>query len=355
MTNVDPSGLDAEEKSTADGGRAPGLARRTKVAIWTASGVAATLIGVAGIVVPMVADAQSRSTSTDTLVIDPTTAPEGAALATSAPLAAAPEVDLGLDVVEVEPDNGPKGPGTDMTFWVPIDAPWASFPDDAQAQPAWSGCTQAQFDWLTTHAVSRPSPGGLLDLVNSATDGGALSVRSIRAEGELVPQSPARITVYCEGGGTGAGGEYTVVKVTLGDASPATVIASSVLPVGSLFTQDLAPGQAGQIFLSVDTADPTKDFEGKIVADVVAGEDESTFTIDDGVLWRSAPSVRAGVIKVAWEDGVTRCVPMPVAEPLFEQSTWGTRSTMPSSIAFEGTPCAPADIASWIAGLPVEY
>ncbi|GEP49165.1 hypothetical protein FVP74_11900 [Microbacterium saccharophilum] len=205
------------------------------------------------------------------------------------------------------------------------------------------------------HSVSQPKPGGLLDFVNSATDGGALSVRSIRAEGDLVAQSPARITVWCEGAGTGAGGEYTIVKVVLGDESPATVIASSVLPVGSLFTQDLAPGQAGQIFLSVDTADPTKDFEGRIVADVVAGEDESTFTIDEGVLWRSAPSVRSGVIVVAWEDGVMRCAPMPVTAPLFEQTQWGTRNTMRNPDAASGPACAPADLATWIAGLLVEY
>lgn len=331
----------------------------TKAIIWTASGVVATLIGIAAIAVPIVADAQRRATSTDTLALNPTTGPDEGSLPTSTPLAA--EAVLDLDVAEVSTKPRPDGPGVDMKFWVPVDAPWATFPDDGWAQEAVSnvrGCSQAQFDWLVAHAASRATQGGLFDFVNTAAEGGALSIRSIRAEGEFVAQDPPRIQVDCNGGGYGEGDDYTVVEVTLGADSPATIIASSVLPVGSVFSRDLAPGEVGQLVVMVATLDPQQDFEGRIVADVVAGTSESTITIEEGVLWRSAPAVRAGIVNIDGADGILRCVTLPVPAPLFEDSTFGGGpfSTMPQYYApNDGWPCTPAELEEWIGGLAVEY
>lgn len=373
MSNEDPIDADAgAPAAAAAAGEAdtvaavdateegPGRRRRTKAIVWTTAGILATAIGAASIAIPMIADAQRRSTSTDTLVVDPTTEPEAAALATSAPLAAA-AVDPGLDFTEQDTIPVDDGAGADMTFWVPVDAPWATFPDDGWQQEGTAngyGCSQAQYEWLVDHAVSKPTMGGLYDFVNSATDGGALSIRSIRAEGEFVPQTPARIQVSCEGPGYGEGNDYTVIDVALGADAPATVTASSVLPVGSLFARDLAPGEMGTIVLQISTLDPQQDFEGRIVADVVAGTEESTVVIEEGVLWRSAPAVRSGVVHISMIDGVLRCMPLTVTEPLFEESEWGggPYSTMKGFFEpSEGMPCTPADLATWIGGLPVEY
>lgn len=60
---------------------------------------------------------------------------------TSAPVAAA--VDLGLDFSEQDTSPVADGAGANMTFWVPVDAPWSTFPDDG-----WQGCSQAQYAWL---------------------------------------------------------------------------------------------------------------------------------------------------------------------------------------------------------------
>lgn len=148
-----------------------------------------------------------------------------------------------------------------------------------------------------------------------------------------------------------------MINVALGADAPATVTASSVLPVGSLFARDLAPGEMGTIVVQLSTLDPQQDFEGRIVADVVAGTEESTVVIEEGVLWRSAPAVRSGVVHVSMVDGVLRCVPLPVTYPLFEESQWGGPfSTMPQYYeTSDGTPCTPAELATWIGGLGVEY
>jgi len=364
MTNDDsvPEHAAAENndvREPTDAGAPASRRRRTKAIVWTAAGIAATLIGAASIAVPLIADAQRRTTSTDTLVLNPTNEPEAAPLPTSAPVAAA--VDVGLDFSEVNTNPTSGGAGANMTFWVPVDAPWASFPDDGWAQPQSSGsygCSQAQYDWLVAHAVSEATSGGLFDFVNAATDGGALAIRSIRAEGAFAPQTPARIQVDCEGPGYGEGNDYTVIEVVLGADAPATVIASSVLPAGSLFTRDLAPGEVGQIIMTIATLDPQQDFEGRIFADVVAGTEEATVTVQEGVLWRSAPAVRSGVLNISMDDGVLRCVGLPVSDPLFEESSWGggPYSTMPQYYApNDGAPCAPGELENWVGGLAVEY
>lgn len=169
----------------------PTRRNRTKAIIWATAGVVATAIGAASIVVPMIADAQQRTTSTDTLVLNPTSAPKADALPTSAPVAAA--LDLGLDFTEQNTIPVEDGAGADMTFWVPVDAPWATFPDDGwQLDGAGNayGCSQAQYEWLVDQAVSKPTSGGLYDFVNSASDGGALSIRSIRPKASSSRRRP---------------------------------------------------------------------------------------------------------------------------------------------------------------------
>jgi hypothetical protein len=342
----------APQPSDADeGADAPPRRSRAKVLLWATGSVAATAIGIASIVVPLVSDSQRRTTSTDTLVIDPTSEPVAAGLPTSGPVADA--VDVGFASSEVEQDTM-SGPGMDVSFAVPIDAPWSTFPDDGGQQGP--GCSQAQYDWLVTHQVPDATQGGLFDFLNNATDGGALSIRSIRAEGAFARQEPARVVVHCEGNGTGAGDDYTIVKVTLGVDEPGTVLASSVLPIGSPFSRDLAPGEVGQVMVLLATSDPEQDFEGRIVADVVAGEQERTVTIEEGVLWRSAPAIRAGAVNISW-DGVLQCVDVPVTSPLFEGSDWGgPYTTMPQYYdTFPSTACSPADLGAWIKGLSVEY
>lgn len=354
MTSDETAGAESE---TEVGQKKTGstMRRRTKVIIWTTCSVVAAVIGVASVAVPMIADAQRRATSTDTLVLNPTTEPDTGGLATSAPLAAAPDVAPALGLSEVDLDPVDDGPGANMTFWLPVDAPWASFPDDGWQQAGVGnvyGCSQSQYDWLVANSVSKATQGGLYDFVNSASDGGALSIRSVRAEGDFVAQTPARVQVDCEGPGSGAGDDFTVVEVTLGTDAPATVIASSILPVGSLFSRDLAPGEVGQVFIQVATPDPTQDFEGRIVADVVVGSAESTIAIEEGVLWRSAPAIRAGVVSISMDDGKLRCVALPVTYPLFE----GSYSTMPQYYGpVDGVACSPAELEPWIRGLAVEY
>lgn len=358
MTNEESTHASSELPDEGVNERSP-RPGRTKRIVWVTGSIVGTLIAVTSIAVPLVADAQRRTTSTDTFALNPTAEPNADGMPTSAPLAAEPDVSLGLDVAEQSTRPTSDGPGVDMTFWVPVDAPWATFPDDGEqnASSGNGGCTQAQFDWLVGHAASKATAGGLFDFVNTATDGGALSIRSIRAEGEFVAQDPARIQVDCEGGGYGEGNDYTVVEVTLGTTTPGTVIASSVLPTGSPFTRDLAPGEVGQIILTIATLDPEQDFEGRIIADVVAGTEESTVTIEEGFLWRSAPAVRSGAVNVDF-DGVLRCVTLPVVAPLFEDSSYGggPYSTMPQYYApNDGIRCTPDELSDWIGGLKSEY
>ncbi|KAA9083795.1 hypothetical protein [Microbacterium radiodurans] len=334
-----------------------GALARVKPAVWVVAGVLATVIGAASVVVPWIASSSQRTTAADSLVVDPPAA-EPTGLPSSQPLAAAPEALIGLEAASAD-QSFPTDAHSQQSFAIPADAPWQSFPDDGpqSGEAGMFGCSQAQMDWLGQHDVVADDVAGLLDLTNSATTGGALSIRSVRAEGAFAPQDPARIVVECEGFGSGAGDDYTVIQVMLGSDAPATVIASSVLPVGTIFVRDLAPGEIGQVILSLSTTDPTQDFTGRIVADVVAGEDEATVTLGEGMLWRSASAIRSGMIIVGGQDGVIRCAGIDVdpSAPLFEDSGWGPSSTMRTPWGADAPACAPTDIAGWVRELPRAY
>lgn len=259
---------------TAAPASGPEPGRRAR--LWRIAGIVAAvvvpIVTVATIVIPIVVDANQRVSSNDTL----TTA---------------------VSAVELESEKwgGDLTPGAGFSVALPLDAPLEEFPLDPEHQEG-LGCTQEQVDWLDAHRVVADGGSRLYDMRNAATAGGPITIDNVHVEGEFRPQDPGRFVFYCDGGGAGLEPDFVVLEVTLGDSSPAVVQydyrSDAVIPAGTVFTMDLAPGELVQLYVDVKTLEPLQDFYGQIVADVTVDGKPTTMVLQEGWLWRSPPAIR---------------------------------------------------------------
>ncbi len=228
------------------------------------SGVA-LVIGIAAIVVPLVAGA-GTTTSADTLDIVQR-APADSADGVS-PYANAPVIgSIMYPIVSTDPMNS--------NFWrVPVDAPFSTMPEGQMCDPA-------QMAWLAEHAEPG-RPVGLpveAQVRNSADTGASMSIGNIHADGELVPNSQV-VTLQC--GGIGGGGSQIILLAL--DGSPGVWGAPSgweenPQPEGAVATLNLAPGEIAELTFVI--AESTKRFKGRIVADVASPEAGTVVLVDD--------------------------------------------------------------------------
>lgn len=277
-----------DEDATTRADEVDGPLGRTPQRQWRLIGVIAgfvvPVVTIATLVIPILADAGQRESSADTLAVREDGTDQSPALAA-------------LDSVDLtsEPWGGAIHPGLGFSVDLPVDAPLETFPLDPSGQNG-LGCSQAQVDWLAQYRVVPDGGSELIDLRNTANSGGAITIRNVRVEGEFVRQDPARFIFYCDGGGAGTEPDFVVVEVTLGDPSPGIVKydyrSGSPIPPGTVFSMDLAAGELVQMYLEVETLDPSQDFFGRIVADVVVDGETQQIVLQEGWLWRSVPTIR---------------------------------------------------------------
>jgi len=198
------------------------------------------------------------------------------------------------------------------------DAPLATFPVSASADKGLPGCTDEQFAWLTKYGLA--ARGGIslneigagegiapeleYKLTNVATSG-AVSVRNLRVEGSFTSQNPPRFTFACVNGGIGGDEAPYWELATIGDSSPATYVVAPAADgywnadekldpalVGAPFTANLEPGGALELNLILKSPDSSRDFRGRIVGDVVIGDQTYREVLDEGFLQTAPASLR---------------------------------------------------------------
>jgi len=218
----------------------------------------------------------------------------------------------GVGTIVAEPYAGLIGNKIRSAAWNPwpirggqvwIDAPWAEFPvsDKPYVEGDEHSCTDQQIAWLTANGIPNPEQGhldgetlGLVseDLLNTAESGGAISVRNIRVEGEFLPDTRPRVSFWCFAGGVGGIEVPIYARAVIGDSTPAWFIENtdtfdSPTPldlIGTPVTINLAPGESTSFYLFLDTIDRSKDFKGRVVADVIAGDQTYLHVVDEGYL-----------------------------------------------------------------------
>lgn len=273
--------------------------------IWVVGSILAGVITVATIVIPWVADASQRPTSSETLV--------GDLHAKSAEPSAAPPTEAVASAITAFARD------SEYSGWisgsVSVDADWSSFPLDSAAEV---GCGDAQEVWLSSNGIPSLQPSVSGELLNTATTGGSLSLRNLRAEGEFVPQDPPRLRFSCYVGGIGAVSRPIWTSLTLGDNAPAVFIENTepqpigteTTPpnlIGTPFVHNLAPGEILQLTIFFETLDRGQDFVGRIVTDVIADGHTSEHVLAEGHLYASPGSVEA--VSGYYAFGQLHCIP----------------------------------------------
>lgn len=251
------------------------------------------LVTVATIVIPLIADANQRLTSAQTLEVGTsTTAPTAARTAPAAvgdAKAAVAASDLnsrelvGQSIAEQFPNSN---------WRVAADAPWDTFPV-SEADDVYT-CTSAQVEWLTKWGRRDIADiwNGYLTLTNTATDGSAMSVRNIHSVGEFIEPKSPEVAVYCA---LGTGGESSIIPLEqdLGTNHPAVFADSSGGgPQGAPATLNIAPGQYLQIFVDFKRGKHvTDDFSGSLVGDIVVGGTTTHTVLFNGFTREGAPAI----------------------------------------------------------------
>lgn len=279
----------------------PARRRSRRRLIISLGAAGATVITAATLVIPFVFDATQRQTSAETVEVverDVVVAAPAPSEAAAASVSAYNDLDFSGGHSEA---MGWRG-GT-----IAIDAPFTDMPLDTLEDR----CSDAQNAWLFEHGVpvdTRASVGDSTyilvtgDIQNTATTGGAVSLRNLRVEGEFeTPPSP-RFTISCQRGGEGAGAPPIWTTAVLGDPSPAVYMENPLgdgsggpgTPpdlIGTPFTENVAPGQYSQLFLLLSGIDDTRDFTGRVVTDVVVGTETYEAVLKEGYLQVAAPAI----------------------------------------------------------------
>ena len=267
---------------------------RGRVVAVAAGGIAATLIGVFAIVVPLAATAGEKQSSPQSVVAHDAGTPDVDR--------AIPAVSDGLMAVASDVRSDSRLTDSDW-YAVPIDAPW----DELWALPP--VCTSTDIvDWIAAHGEPMLPQSLDTTLQNVATSGDDAVVSNIRAEGELTV--PDRETVVVGGMKCrGAGDDGVFASMVLG-VDPVAVFdacydpwestwscagQSTQLPQpGDPVVFSLAPGQATTLHLKWTQS---FDFIGRFVADVTVGGQTQTLDLSPGgadivVPWVTYPDRR---------------------------------------------------------------
>jgi len=245
-------------------------------------------ITVATVVIPLAADAGTRLTSADTLIVSGTDS-------TAAPASSGAQADLASALSSRELLGESIGENFPNVFWrVAANAPWETFPVEPTAT---GSCSANQLVWLAKYGRRDIADiwNGYLTLKNTATDGSSMSVRNIRSVGTFIAPASPEVAVQCNLG-IGGASEIIPLKQDLGTDAPA-VFAEDYgdLPAGTPGTLNLAPGQYLQVvmFFNHDGANHTSDFSGSLVADVVVGDKTTKQVLFDGFTREGAPAISA--------------------------------------------------------------
>ncbi|MFF2371821.1 hypothetical protein [Agromyces sp. NPDC058110] len=235
-----------------------------------------TVITAVTIVIPLVADANRRDSSTDTLVVE-TREPAATAEATAEAAPAITTVGIKLDGGFNAYDQ--TGDSVDDVWYIPLDA-MESMPIDG------NGCTPERMEWFLENDLKDSIPPAVT-LRNDATDGTAMTIDEIRFEGERTSESTRVVSFQCAGYGGDAGIQFVDVPLAGGPAvygePPWGDSTAGVAPAGSPVVLNLSPGELVQLVLSANHDGFTGSFSGAIVADVTVGDVTETVSIAEGL------------------------------------------------------------------------
>jgi hypothetical protein len=228
----------------------------------------ATLVTAATIIIPIVADANRRDTSTDTLTIEEQ--PAAAADTSTA---------VGVDLAAGFNPYDQTGDGVSDIWAIPLDA-FETMPFDSE------GCTPEREAWLLENNLQDSVPPAVT-LRNDATDGAAMTIDEIRFEGERSSEVTRVVGVQCGGYGGDAGIQFVNVPLAGGSAvygePPWGDSTLGIAPAGSPVVLNLSPGELVQLMLYADRAGFTGRFSGSIVGDVTVGDTTERVVLADGL------------------------------------------------------------------------
>lgn len=232
-------------------------------------GALVTAITAATIIIPIVADANRRESSAETLTIE-----------TNAPLEAVPAAAVGVELADGFNPYDQTGDGVTDIWAIPLDA-FDSMPFDGD------GCTPERLAWLAENNIQDSVPPAVT-LRNDATDGSAMTIDEIRFEGERSNESTRVVTMQCAGYGGDAGIQFVDVPLAGGSAvygEPpwGDSTAAGVAPAGSPVVLNLSPGELVQLMLYANRDGFTGRFAGAIVADVTTGDTTEQVVLADGL------------------------------------------------------------------------
>jgi len=257
--------------------------------------VVVPVVTVLTIVIPLVADANTRITSVDTLAIDAGPAGDEAQPVDEAEpevvLAASSTVGLGSEEVV-------NAAGRDLTWRVRWDAPFETIPLCAYSD----ACVAEQTAWLDTwgRPVGDDIWNGYLTLSNTATDGSSMSVRDIHSVGTFIRPEVPEVTVTLRGG-EGDGSQLVVMQQTLGSTDPATFSGTYFgAPDGSPAVINIAPGEFIQTltYFTRSDGDEHADFTGSLVADVEVGGVSTPVVLFDGFTRVGPPQLSSTILRI---------------------------------------------------------
>lgn len=222
-----------------------------------------TVITAATIIIPIVADANRRETSAETLTVE-----------TNEPLAAAP-ASVGVDLAAGFNPYDQTGDGKSDIWAIPLDAV-ETMPFDGD------GCTPERLAWLAENNLQDSVPPAVT-LRNDATDGSAMTVDDIRFEGDRSDEVTRVVYLQCAGYGGDAGIQFVEVPLAGGAAvygePPWGDSTSGLAPAGSPVVLNLSPGELVQLMLYANRDGFSGRFSGSIVADVTADDATQPVTL----------------------------------------------------------------------------
>ena len=269
---------------------------KPKRPLMTLLAVVGGVVTVAALGVTLYNHFSSRSSSAETLVVQE--APTS--LAQSGPAEAEEETQEQFRVVGVAQLQTADQILYAGSWRIPVDAPIETFPLELTPGPNGyvQSCSDEQLAWLTEYATPVEMPGGDLSsdfrtvVRNDATAGSALSLGNLRFEGVEASADPV-IAFECPGGGVGGGGAQGIALNV--DGSPAVSVADQFgygfqdIPEGAPATINLQPGEELNVMiLRDDLVDTSRQYEGRLLADVLDGSGE-TVVLYDNMLFARTP------------------------------------------------------------------
>ncbi len=321
--------------------------------------IAATTIGIAALVIPLVASTRDRDSSAATVEVeapkalaavpaDAATDEEAINDEPAAPFAAAQSF-VG------ESPSWPTDEETGETDWrVPVIAPFDKFPTDPKLPEQSFGCSPEQLAWLEAYAEPDSDDAyayRYVWLANHATTGGSVAIENIRFIGASEHAVPV-VNFYCPKGGEGGGDPQPIVVSS--DGAPAVwgegVFAQTgfeMHPVGSPAVINIAPGEVFSApFIFDETFDRTMRWSGDVVGDITDSADDVAMLIPGFTFEREAE--KAYSVRLDWSGKDHSCTtPFELNDTSYDNS-WGGVTRYTSTCSF-------AEITEFLQALSDEY